>query len=305
MNGLNQPEMTDMDRRENQKYGCDPDPYKEISAQDYMLREIIEYPMLKPEEELHLGAMLRDGTDKERRDAIEKLVLSNRRYVVKIARKYSYVSGMQLEDLIQEGTLGLAEAARRYDVQHVKFCTYATWWIKQYIQRSIMNTGSTIRYPVHIQEKLLALKKLRKQASMEGRSVTEQEVTECLELTLENARILMAISPQTVSLDMKVGDSKDEPDTSLIDLIADTESGTVEENAEQSEMQNAIRQALGCLSFRDQKIIRMRFGLDGQEPCTLGIIANEVGLTRERVRQIVVKNLKLLRRKHGELKYFL
>ncbi|MBQ6449514.1 RNA polymerase sigma factor RpoD [bacterium] len=255
------------------------------------LKEIGRIPLLTREEEIRLAKKAQDGDQA----AIQKIISANLRLVVAIAKKY-IGRGMSFLDLIQEGNKGLIRAVDKYDwTRGFKFSTYATWWIRQAITRSIADQARTIRVPVHMVETINALMRTsRKMMQDLGREPTIEEIAKEMDITPERVREIYKISQNTVSLESPVGDDSEE-DSVLGDFVADTRLATPYESASRQMLSEDIEEILSGLSDREAKVIRMRFGLSNSRMMTLEEVGREFGVTRERIRQIESKALRNLR----------
>jgi RNA polymerase primary sigma factor len=221
------------------------------------------------------------------------LTQANLRLVVSVARRYAN-RGMPLIDLIQEGNLGLLRAVEKFDWRRgFKFSTYATWWIRQAVSRAIADDARTIRIPVHLYDVVNRMARISAQLHQElGREPTDEEVGEALEISPERVRELNQVLPQPISLDGFVGEDQD---TRLSDVVADDNAITLESAAEQRLLAEQIRDTLLTLTPRERRVIERRFGLIGDTDETLTAIGREIGVTRERIRQIESTALRKLR----------
>ena len=249
------------------------------------LREIGRIPLLATEEEVRLAKRIEKG-DKV---AKKKLAEANLRLVVSIAKKY-IGRGLSLLDLIQEGNAGLMRAVEKFDYKKgYKFSTYATWWIRQAITRAIADQARTIRIPVHMIETINKLIRVQRQLVQDlGREPTPEEIAQEMGLELDKVDHIMKISQETVSLESPVGE---EEDSKLGDFIEDDKNLSPEENAINQLLRGHVNEFLAELSPREQKILRMRFGLEDGRTHTLEEVGQEFGVTRERIRQIEAKAL--------------
>ena len=257
-------------------------------ALDAYLHEIGRNPLLTKREEQQLARRVEAG-DQAARD---RMIEANLRLVVSIAKHYRG-HGVPLIDLIQDGTIGLIRAVEKFDWRRdLKFSTYATWWIRQAVQRSIANSGRTIRLPVHVSDRLRAIERARRslEASL-GREPSEDEIARAAELTSDAVSETLGLARKTVSLHEPVGE---DGDSELGDMIADPDAGNPEELAETHLRHERLREGLARLGERKRLILELRFGLDGQDPRNLEEIGRIVGLTRERVRQLEAEALREL-----------
>jgi RNA polymerase primary sigma factor len=257
------------------------------------LREIGKIPLLNAEEELALAQKVVAG-DKRAKD---KMAEANMRLVVSIAKRYSG-RGLDFLDLIQEGHTGLLRAVEKFDPDKgFKFSTYATWWIRQAITRAIADQARTIRIPVHMVETINKLLRTQRRMTQElNREPSIEELAKELEMEPEKVEHVMKIKQDISSLDAGVGRDGDEDENVLGDFIEDEESATPEESAASQLLKEQVQSVLSNLSDREQKIIRMRFGLDNGKSHTLEEVGQEFAVTRERIRQIEAKALAKLRK---------
>jgi RNA polymerase primary sigma factor len=262
------------------------------------LREIGKIPLLSAEEELALAQRVVAG-DKKAKD---KMAEANMRLVVSIAKRYSG-RGLDFLDLIQEGHTGLLRAVEKFDPDKgFKFSTYATWWIRQAITRAIADQARTIRIPVHMVETINKLLRTQRRMTQElNREPSIQELAKELEMEPEKVEYVMKIKQDISSLDAGVGRDGDDEDSVLGDFIEDEDGKTPEESAANQLLKEQVQSVLSTLSDREQKIIRMRFGLDNGKSHTLEEVGQEFAVTRERIRQIEAKALAKLR-KHKDAK---
>ncbi|MDB5165192.1 MAG: sigA [Candidatus Saccharibacteria bacterium] len=263
------------------------------------LREIGKIPLLNSEEELALAQRVVAG---EKR-AKDKMAEANMRLVVSIAKRYSG-RGLDFLDLIQEGNTGLLRAVEKFDPDKgFKFSTYATWWIRQAITRAIADQARTIRIPVHMVETINKLLRTQRRMTQElNREPTIEELAKELEMEPEKVEYVIKIKQDITSLDAGVGrDGDDDGESVLGDFIEDEDGTTPEESAASQLLKEQVQSVLSTLSDREQKIIKMRFGLDNGKSHTLEEVGQEFAVTRERIRQIEAKALAKLR-KHKDAK---
>ena len=253
------------------------------------LKEIGKIPLLTPDEEIQLAKRMEEG-DKE---AGKRLAEANLRLVVSIAKRY-VGRGMQLLDLIQEGNLGLIKAVEKFDYRKgYKFSTYATWWIRQAITRSIADQARTIRIPVHMVETINRLIRTSRQLVQElGREPTTEEIAARMDLPVERVREISKISQDPVSLETPIGE---EEDSHLGDFIQDENVMVPADQAAFTLLHEQLMESLDTLTDREQQVLRLRFGLDDGRPRTLEEVGKVFHVTRERIRQIEAKALRKLR----------
>ena len=256
------------------------------------LKEIGRVPLLTPEEEIDLALKIQaGGPDGEK--AKQRLSEANLRLVVSIAKRY-VGRGMQFLDLIQEGNLGLIKAVEKFDhTKGFKFSTYATWWIRQAITRAIADQARTIRIPVHMVETINKVKKVSSQLLHEmGHDPSAEEIAERLEMPVDKVREIMRVAQEPVSLETPIGE---EEDSHLGDFIPDDDAPIPAEAASQTLLKEQLADVLKTLTPREEKVLRLRFGLEDGRPRTLEEVGKEFNVTRERIRQIEAKALRKLR----------
>ena len=253
------------------------------------LKEIGKVPLLSAEEEIELAQRMEDGDE----DAKKRLAEANLRLVVSIAKRY-VGRGMLFLDLIQEGNLGLIKAVEKFDYRKgYKFSTYATWWIRQAITRAIADQARTIRIPVHMVETINKLIRVSRQLLQElGREPTPEEIAEEMNMPVERVREILKISQEPVSLETPIGE---EEESHLGDFIQDDNVPVPADAAAFSLLKEQLNEVLGTLTEREQKVLRLRFGLDDGRARTLEEVGKEFNVTRERIRQIEAKALRKLR----------
>ena len=256
------------------------------------LKEIGKVPLLSAEEEIELAQKMENGGI-EGEEAKKRLAEANLRLVVSIAKRY-VGRGMLFLDLIQEGNLGLIKAVEKFDYKKgYKFSTYATWWIRQAITRAIADQARTIRIPVHMVETINKLIRVSRQLLQElGREPTAEEIAEEMNLPVERVREILKISQEPVSLETPIGE---EEDSHLGDFIQDDNVPVPADAAAFTLLKEQLVEVLGTLTDREQKVLRLRFGLDDGRARTLEEVGKEFNVTRERIRQIEAKALRKLR----------
>ena len=268
------------------------DAFADDSVRLY-LREIGKIPLLTPEEEADLAQRIVEG-DKKAKD---KMVESNMRLVVSIAKRYGG-RGLDFLDLIQEGNTGLLRVVEKFDPgKGFKFSTYATWWVRQAITRAIADQARTIRIPVHMVETInKVLRTTRKLTSELNREPTNEEIAKELDMEPEKIDYVMRIKQDIASLDASVGREGDDEDSVLGDFVEDEDRDSPEDAAANQILKEQLSEIIATLTDREQKIIRLRFGIGGGRPHTLEEVGNEFDVTRERIRQIEAKALSKLRK---------
>ncbi len=274
---------------------------KDDSSADYMesiaiddpvkvyLKEIGRVPLLTPDEEIELAIKIKDGNV----EAKKRLSEANLRLVVSIAKRY-LGRGMQFLDLIQEGNLGLIKAVEKFDyTKGFKFSTYATWWIRQAITRAIADQARTIRIPVHMVETINKVKKVSSQLlHQNGHEPSAEEISDEIEMPVEKVREIMRVAQEPVSLETPIGE---EEDSHLGDFIPDNDAPAPADAASHTMLREQLSDVLDTLTPREEKVLRLRFGLEDGRSRTLEEVGKEFNVTRERIRQIEAKALRKLR----------
>ncbi|WOH39631.1 RNA polymerase sigma factor RpoS [Thalassotalea fonticola] len=260
-----------------------------LDATQMYLGEIGSSPLLTAKEEVYFSRKALKGCEASRARMIE----SNLRLVVKIARRYNN-RGLPLLDLIEEGNLGLIRAVEKFDPERgFRFSTYATWWIRQTIERAIMNQTRTIRLPIHVVKELnVYLRAARELIQKLDHEPTAEEIAKKLDVPVADVSKMLKLNERITSVDTPFGG---ESDKALLDVIADEKSQGPESDLQDNDIKQNIVHWLNELNSKQREVLARRFGLLGYEPATLEDVGHEIGLTRERVRQIQVEALKRLR----------
>lgn len=301
LSDVDEPELVELEEEEDAEEALDTGVYFDDASDDSVrlyLREIGKIPLLTGEEELALAQRVVAG-DKKAKD---KMAEANMRLVVSIAKRYSG-RGLDFLDLIQEGNTGLLRAVEKFDPDKgFKFSTYATWWIRQAITRAIADQARTIRIPVHMVETINKLLRTQRRMTQElNREPTIEELAKELEMEPSKVEYVIKIKQDISSLDAGVGRDGEDEDSVLGDFIEDSDSVTPEESATSQLLKEQVQEILSTLSDREQKIVKMRFGLEDGKNHTLEEVGREFAVTRERIRQIEAKALAKLR-KHKDSK---
>ena len=262
---------------------------RQLDATQMYLNEIGFSPLLTPEEEVYFSRLALKGDEAGRKRMIE----SNLRLVVKIARRYVN-RGLTLLDLIEEGNLGLIRAVEKFDPERgFRFSTYATWWIRQTIERAIMNQTRTIRLPIHVVKELnIYLRAARELTQKLDHEPTPEEIAELLDRPVADVKRMLGLNERVASVDVSLGADSDK---TLLDTLADDMAEDPLERLQDDDLNASIDMWLSELSEKQREVVTRRFGLRGHESSTLEEVGREIGLTRERVRQIQVEALKRLR----------
>ncbi len=288
----------DVDEREADRYTSDEDldmlarfdPTVVTDPVRLYLREIAKVPLLTAEQEVELAKRVEQGDV----EALQHFVRANLRLVVSIAKRY-LGRGMSLLDLVQEGNLGLMRAVEKFDwTKGYRFSTYATWWIRQAISRSISDQGRTIRLPVHMADSITRYRRTLAQLTQElGRPPRPEELAEAMSIQPEKIEQIIQAAQRTISLDSPLS-SEDE--TNLGDIIADEVSRSPQQIAEEVLLSRDVAEVLECLNPRQRLVLQLRFGLNNGTPHTLAEVGAQLNISRERVRQLENEALRKLRR---------
>ncbi len=298
---LDEPTLDEMGEESEEDLNIDLESatYDEVADDSVKLylREIGKIPLLTSEEEFELAQKIINGTEKEKKKAKDKMAESNMRLVVSIAKRYSG-RGLDFLDLIQEGNTGLLRAVEKFDPDKgFKFSTYATWWIRQAITRAIADQARTIRIPVHMVETINKVLRTQRRLTQElNREPTTEEIAKAMGMEPEKIEYVMKIKQDIASLDASVGRDGEDDDSSLGDFIEDEDRVSPEDSAATQLLKEQIASILQTLTDREQKIIKMRFGIGGGKSHTLEEVGAEFSVTRERIRQIEAKALTKLRK---------
>ena len=262
---------------------------KTLDATQLYLSEIGYSPLLTAEEEVYFARRALKGCEASRK----RMIVSNLRLVVKIARRYNN-RGLALLDLIEEGNLGLIRAVEKFDPERgFRFSTYATWWIRQTIERAIMNQTRTIRLPIHVVKELnVYLRTARELAQELDHEPTEEDIALHLDKPIDEVSKMLRLNERISSVDTPIGG---ENDKALLDILADDNESSPEDELQDSNIKQNIVSWLQELNVKQREVLARRFGLMGYEPSTLEDVGAEIGLTRERVRQIQVEGLRRLK----------
>jgi RNA polymerase primary sigma factor len=271
-------------KRYHDKGGSEPTSF------DIYLKQINRIPLMSAEEEAEVARRAQDGDE----SALDQLVQANLRFVVSVAKKYIN-QGVPIEDLVNEGNIGLIKAARRFDVDRgYKFISYAVWWIRQAILVALSQGSRIVRVPLNRASKLYKIGKASRELDQQlGRVPTAEEIAGHLQIPVVEVEETMRISNTHVSLDMTMPEEGD--DKSFVSYLQDEDATQPDEYAEQEMLGESMRRALDTLDEREQRIMEMYFGLNGEEPLTLEDIGKRLGLTRERIRQIKEQAIQRLR----------
>ncbi|MFT4993274.1 MAG: RNA polymerase nonessential primary-like sigma factor [Paraglaciecola sp.] len=263
--------------------------HKNLDATQLYLGEIGFSPLLSAEEEVYFSRRALKGDESSRK----RMIVSNLRLVVKIARRYNN-RGLALLDLVEEGNLGLIRAVEKFDPERgFRFSTYATWWIRQTIERAIMNQTRTIRLPIHVVKELnVYLRAGRELAQKLDHEPSAEEIAQSLDKPVQDVTKMLRLNERITSVDTPIGSENDKV---LLDIIADENGHEPEEELQENDIKASIVRWLEDLNPKQREVLARRFGLMGYEPSTLEDVGVEIGLTRERVRQIQVEALRRLR----------
>ncbi|MBK1718475.1 RNA polymerase sigma factor RpoS [Thiocystis violacea] len=261
----------------------------DFDATRLYLNEIGESKLLSAEEEVYYARLAQAGDNASR----QRMIVSNLRLVVKIARRYLN-RGLPLLDLIEEGNLGLIRAVEKFDPERgFRFSTYATWWIRQTIERAIMNQTRTVRLPIHVVKEInVYLKASRKLAQRLDHEPTSEDIANLLDKPIGDVKRMLGLNERIASVDTPYSKDADKP---LVDMLHDEAAGDPSDRIQDDDIQSNLEHWLGKLNEKQREVVERRFGLHGYENSTLESVAQELGVTRERVRQIQMDALRRLR----------
>ena len=278
------------DAQEDEEGVFSPGQLNEPDVTRFYLNDISQIPLLSAEEEIRFARQALQGDELAR----QRMITGNLRLVVMIARRYQY-RGLDFDDLVEEGNLGLMHAVEKFDPERgFRFSTYATWWIRQSIERGLMNQGRTIRLPIHVIKEMNSYLRAAKRLSQErAHDATAEEVAEVMECPVGDVRRMFELSEHTASLDARFGNDGEQ---SLGDVLVDENAVDPVEMLTEDELPRHLGVWLEQQDERQREVIMRRFGLGGYEPQTLEQVGQALGLTRERARQIQLEALKNLRR---------
>lgn len=282
-------EDSEDDSEDEKSFAAGTIPQGDLDATRMYLSEIGFSPLLTAEEEVYYGRKAIQGDEAARKRMIE----SNLRLVVKIARRYMN-RGLALLDLIEEGNLGLIRAVEKFDPEKgFRFSTYATWWIRQTIERALMNQTRTVRLPIHVVKEInIYLRAARKLSQKLDRETNPEDIAEMLDIPIEDVKRMLGLNERITSVDSPSGYNGDK---SLLDTLPDEQNNDPSHLLQSDDVQRHIDTWLYQLSDKQRAVVERRFGLHGHEVCTLEEIGNELGVTRERVRQIQLEAIRRLR----------
>ena len=272
--------------------------FEEDDCLSLYMREAMAHPLLTAAQEIELGRAIHAGGDGAQA-ARDRLICCNLRLVVHVAKRFQRM-GLPMEDLVQDGNLGLIRAVDKFDpTRGYRFSTYATWWIRQSIQRGLSDSARTIRLPAHVAEEIVRMRQIASQMEEHtGQRPSDSDLAEMLGVDVERIRELRQLSHTPFSLDYPVGE---EQETAFGEMVADQDALDPDRETMQASMRRAVEDALVCVTAREERILRMRYGLGDHEPMTLEQIGRRFGLTRERIRQIIWAAIDMIQLLHPEL----